>query len=227
MLDNRLAAVAAFVPLNVNVADIGTDHGYLAMELFRREAGRRVIAADKNSGPCEAARRSFAESGLDGDIEVRQGDGLAALSAGEVDMVCIAGMGGRLITDILAAQPAVFRMLKGAVLQPQGGADILRRWLYEQGWHVEDESLAKVDGRIYQIILAEVGKEAMPKEMELLLGPVLVERKPQLFKEFVEGHIEACEKILQGIKRSSQPDVEKINFIEKEIEELKKYNYYS
>ena len=32
ILDDRLEAVAGFVPADCKVADIGTDHGYLAME---------------------------------------------------------------------------------------------------------------------------------------------------------------------------------------------------
>ena len=37
ILDDRLEAVAGFVPAGCKVADIGTDHGYLAMELYKRD----------------------------------------------------------------------------------------------------------------------------------------------------------------------------------------------
>ena len=37
-LDARLAAVAAFVPQGSRVADIGTDHGYLAVALVEHYA---------------------------------------------------------------------------------------------------------------------------------------------------------------------------------------------
>ena len=61
ILDDRLEAVAGFVPADCKVADIGTDHGYLAMELYKRDKRRTVIAAVKNAGPCQAANHIFVD----------------------------------------------------------------------------------------------------------------------------------------------------------------------
>lgn len=220
MLDDRLEAVAAFVGSGASVADIGTDHGYLAMELKRRDGSRRVIAADKNGGPCRAARKTLGENGMEQAVEVRQGDGLAALAAGEVDTVCIAGMGGKLIADILAARPEVFDRLECAVLQPQNAFVVLRGWLYEHGWHIADEALAKVDGRVYQIIRAVPGRVAMPPRKELLIGPVLLQKRPELFREHVENNLEALAKVLTGMRKGSSPDRQRLQELEKDMEEL-------
>lgn len=220
MLDDRLEAVAAFVEAGAAVADIGTDHGYLAMELKRRDSSRRVIAADKNGGPCGAARKTLRENGMEQAVEVRQGDGLTALAAGEVDTVCIAGMGGKLITDILAARPEVFAGLKCVVLQPQNAFGVLRGWLYEHGWHIEDEALAKVDGRVYQIIRAVPGKAAMPPGQELLIGPVLLKKRPELFQEHVENNLEALAKVMAGMRKGSSPDRKRLQELEKDMEKL-------
>ena len=43
MMD-RLEAVFDIVPLAESIADIGTDHGYLAVELIVRGKAKRVIA---------------------------------------------------------------------------------------------------------------------------------------------------------------------------------------
>lgn len=220
MLDARLEAVARFVPAGCRVADIGTDHAYLAMELYRRDTSRQVIAADKNGGPCQAARKTLAEAGLGEQIQVRQGDGLAAVRPEEVDTVCIAGMGGKLITDILAAEPAVFAALETAVLQPQNGFSVLRQWLYEHNWHIQAESLAKVDGRIYQIMLAKPGKAEMPDNLDLLLGPVLRQQGHELWQEHVTMNIEALQKIIAGLKRGSQANVEKLQDLERQVSQM-------
>ena len=220
ILDARLEAVASFVPPGGAVADIGTDHGYLAMELYLRDKTRQVIAADLNAGPCQAARHTLLEAGLDKIIDVRQGNGLAALQTGEVDTVCIAGMGGKLIADILAAQPEIFAGLRTAVLQPQNGYAVLRQWLYSHGWHIEDEALAQVDGRVYQIIKALPGEMAMPGEMELRLGPVLLAKRPRLFREHIENNLQACHKVLAGLQKSSAPDMKRMADLQKDIEEL-------
>lgn len=220
ILDDRLEAVAGFVPPGCKVADIGTDHGYLAVELYQRDNARLVIAADKNAGPCQAARHTLSENGLTGCIQVRQGDGLGALMPREVDTVCIAGMGGKLISDILEAEPDVRQGLDCLVLQPQNAYSLLRRWLYEHGWHIEDEALAQVEGRVYQIIKARAGRAAMPSELALKLGPVLLAKKPALFARHVENNLASCQKILHGLRKSEVPDRERIMKLEAEIAEL-------
>lgn len=220
ILDDRLEAVAGFVPAGCKVADIGTDHGYLAMELYKRDKKRTVIAADKNAGPCQAASHTLAEAGLTDCIQVRQGDGLKALAVGEADTVCIAGMGGKLISDILAAEPEVLAGLSCLVLQPQNAYSLLRRWLYEHNWHIADEALAQVDGRVYQIIKAERGQAEIPSELALKLGPVLLEKRPKLFANHVENNLISCHKVLAGLQKSAEPDRERIQQVEAEIAEL-------
>jgi len=223
MLDDRLQAVADFVPLASTVADIGTDHGYLAIELFKINSTRRVIAADLNAGPCQAARRTISEAGFSEVIEVRQGDGLAALTPGEVDTVCIAGMGGKLEADILEARPDVTAKLQCLVLQPQNGFEYLRGWLYDHNWHIEDERLSKVDGRVYQIIKAIQGHKEPLTEAELILGPVLIKKRPVLFAEHVQNNIEQLDKIRQGLQKGGSNTKDKLTEIEARIKLLEEY----
>lgn len=223
MLDDRLQAVADFVPDDSSVADIGTDHGYLAIELFKTNNARRVIAADLNAGPCQAARRTISEAGFSDSIEVRQGDGLAAINPGEVDTVCIAGMGGKLEADILEARPEVTARLQCLVLQPQNGFEYLRGWLYDHNWHIEDEKLAKVDGRVYQIITATQGKKEPLTEAELILGPILIKKRPALFADHVQNNIEQLDKIRQGLRKGGSHTREKLAEIERRIKLLEAY----
>ena len=95
-LDDRLQALADFVPEGARAADIGTDHGYLAVALLQQGKANFVVAGDKNRGPYEAAKRTVHEYAISEEqISVRLGDGLEVVKPGEVDTVCIAGMGGR------------------------------------------------------------------------------------------------------------------------------------
>ena len=48
-LGDRLQALADFVPQGSRVADIGTDHGYLAVELVKSGKAKFVVASDKNN----------------------------------------------------------------------------------------------------------------------------------------------------------------------------------
>lgn len=203
-LDARLQAVAAFVPSGSRAVDIGTDHAYLALSLQQERGAASVIAADKNAGPCEAARHTLREAGLEDVIPVRQGDGLAVLKPGEVDTICIAGMGGQLIKEILAAEPAVLAGTQRLVLQPMNAAENLRRWLYTAGWHIADEALAADDGRLYEIIVPVPGRVAMPEEVLLSIGPVLWEKKPPLLREHIEALLGREKRVADGMGKSER-----------------------
>ena len=201
-LDGRLAAVAALVPRGARAADVGTDHAYLAIALLNEQDVETVIATDKNEGPCAAARRTISASGFTNRVQVRLGDGLAPLSPGEVDTVCIAGMGGGLIASILAAGAEVLTEVSRLVLQPMNDAAALRQWLYDNGWHIVEESLATADGRLYEIIAAEPGTEETPEPWLLTLGPVLWRDRPPLFARHAEAQTERLRRILYGMEKS-------------------------
>lgn len=203
-LDARLAAVAAFVPQGSRVADIGTDHGYLAAALVEEGRAPFVIASDLPVGPCEAARRTVRAEGLEDRIEVRQGDGLTVLQPGEVDTVCIAGMGGALMTEILAAAPEVWKSLTTLVLQPMTGEEELRRYLYAHAWHVADETLVVADDRLYTVIRAARGHRKMPDDVTLAIGPVLLTRKDERLRQHIESQLFLARRAAAGMEKSER-----------------------
>ena len=67
-MDSRLNAIMNFVPVGSRVADIGTDHGYLAIELIKRNIATFVIASDKNAGPLAAAQKNIKEASIDSKV---------------------------------------------------------------------------------------------------------------------------------------------------------------
>ena len=205
-LDARLQAVLDFVPEGGAVADIGTDHGYLAAALIEEGRAEHVIASDLNLGPCEAARRTVREQNLREQIEVRQGDGLTVLAPGEAQTACIAGMGGVLMTEILEDAPLVVKKLKALVLQPMNGEYELRHYLYQHSWHVADETLVVADDRIYTVIRAEKGRRKMPDPLTLEIGPVLWEKKPEpeLLRHHIESLLFATRRAAAGMEKSER-----------------------
>ncbi len=223
-LDHRLQALADFVRKDLPAADIGTDHGYLAAELIQSGTCPHVIATDKNEGPCLAARRTVRDSGLEGRIEIRMGDGLQPIRPKEVSVICIAGMGGRLITEILAASPTVTSAAEQLVLQPMNGGAGLRHWLYESGWYAEDECLAESDGRIYEIISAAKGFREMPEEILLEIGPCIWQKKPPLLHRYMQERLTRLQRALDGIKQSTQADKnERLSEFSRKVKKMEEY----
>ena len=202
MKDSRLNAVKNFVRQGSKVADIGTDHAYLPIELVESKKVLKVIASDKNFFP------------LENFIEVRQGDGLKILQVGEVDTICISGMGGILIAEILKADAEILNSVSQLVLQPMNAADELKNFLQEVGWLVADEDLAEEGGIIYEIICAVKN----PAEV----SAVSKKNNSPLLKKFYAQKIEKLEKIEVEMKKSSAAvHTEKFIELQKKILELK------
>lgn len=191
-MDSRMTAVLNFVETGSRVADIGADHGYLSIELIISGRASKVIATEKNIHPFEAAQKNISAAGLDGVIDIRLGDGLQVLSAGEVDTICIAGMGGALIKKILDDAPEVVKSARRLILQPMNGAEKIRVWLAENNWQIADEDLAESAGIIYEIICAE--KNPVPKIFKRETSPLL--------KKFLAQRVEKLQRVLDEMSKS-------------------------
>ena len=210
MTDSRLNTIINFVPPNSRVADIGTDHGYLPIELVKQKKSFQVIATDKNFYPALAAKKNISSAGFEKNSEVRQGDGLKVLQTGEVEIICIAGMGGKLISEILAASTEIVNSAEKLILQPMNAADYLKIFLSENNWLIEDEDLAEENGIIYEIICAT-------KKTELIKRPTKKETSP-LLKKFYAQKIEKLQRVLNEMKKSSiAVTTEKFLNLQKEI----------
>ena len=159
-MDSRIKAVMNFVRAGSRVADVGADHGYLSIELIKNNLASKVIATEKNLHPFEALSKNI--SGVNG-IEARLGDGLQVLSAGEVDTICIAGMGGGLMIKILEESPEVVQGARRLILQPMNDTKKIREYLAGKNFTIIDEDLAESAGIIYEIICAE--KNSQPEEI--------------------------------------------------------------
>ncbi|MBR3621722.1 MAG: SAM-dependent methyltransferase [Selenomonadaceae bacterium] len=203
-LDERLSAVAKFVRQGAKLIDIGTDHAKLPIYLTETGKISFAIASDKNEGPLFFARENINRAGLGDKISVRLGDGLLSVQAGEVDTIVVAGMGGALIKEILSLSPLVLKSVESLILQPMNEGNALRKWLYENDFYIEDETLAKEDGRIYEIISAKHGQRDMPSKFELLFGPVIFKSKTEMLKERILEFAEKERKKLRGMEKSEK-----------------------
>lgn len=186
-LTPRLAAVAALVPACHCMADIGTDHAYVPMDLVRKHRVEHAVASDIHKGPLDIARRHIGENRLSQWIETRLGGGLETLQPGECEGVVIAGMGGLMICDILANSPETAGALSWAVLQPMNHSADLRIWLAEHGWKITKEKLAREDWHIYDILYVEHGDMLVPSPLDAELGVTSMRREDSLFPELVKS----------------------------------------
>lgn len=148
----RLQTVASFVPKGTNLGDIGTDHAYLPIALYETQQILKAVAIDVHEGPYRSALAAVKARHLEAIIDVRFGDGLMPLESGEVNVLTLAGMGGKTMLDILSARPDVLEPVHDLILQPQGSEGVLRLALLGDGWRLKAEKLVEEDGRIYVVM---------------------------------------------------------------------------
>lgn len=163
-LSKRLEMVASFVPRGSSVADIGTDHGYVPIELVRRGTASGAIAMDVRHGPLMRAKAHVKEAGLEAFIEVRLSDGLKRLEPGEADCVIIAGMGGDLMIHIMEEGHRLWKDMKYWVLSPQSHQEKVRRFLLEHSFTIRRDRMLKEDGKFYTVLA--VTRENGPEKPE-------------------------------------------------------------
>lgn len=115
--------------------DIGSDHGGLLRRLLIDGHVQQGIAVEVNLTPYQNSLRALKHHNAD----VRLGNGLTVIAAGEMQSLSIAGMGGRTMTKILDAHPE--RVCPWLFLQPNKDWARVRRWAYESHFHLVQENL--------------------------------------------------------------------------------------
>ncbi len=140
-----------------SIADIGTDHAYVPIELVRSGRCRRAAATDIRKGPAQTARNHINRYGL--DIDVRVGAGLSVIGAGEFGEIIIAGMGGKMICSILEADEEKAKSSR-LILQPMNAQYEMRKFLVSHGYNIISEDLALEGFKVYNLIVCGGGPAA-------------------------------------------------------------------
>jgi len=156
-LSKRLQKIIEMVPCGASVADIGTDHGFVPIALYKSGKIQSAIAMDVVKGPLDRAKEHIKNENLEGKIQVRLSDGLEKLEPGEADTIVIAGMGGALIKRIISAKDVRELGIKSMVLGPQSEIEDLRRYLINDlNCVIEYEDFLEEDGKYYTLMRVSV-----------------------------------------------------------------------
>lgn len=198
-LSKRLSTVAAFVPQDAVLLDVGSDHAYLPIALLEKNKIEWAIAGEVVEGPYQSAVKNVESSALSDKIEVRLADGLEALNPSDkVTVITICGMGGRLIADILDAGKDKLKDVQRLVLQPNNREDDLRSWLQANGFAIIEETIMTENNKHYEIIVAEHGEMTL-SHRELRFGPKLLGHQTDSFHQKWERELAKLDHALASI----------------------------
>ena len=228
-LDLRLQTAAEFVKEGSIAADVGTDHGYLICYLVNEGIVKHGFATDINIKPLESARALIKEMDLEEEIETVLTDGLEGLPEDEIDEVIICGMGGETICGILEKADWVKSEMVHLVLQPMSRADILRKWLCENGWKIDEERAVEVEKHLYTVMSASfIGGSEIPEKFYCLTGE-LARNNDEYSIKYLRWQANIQRGIAEGLLRSEKEKghalmhIQLADMIEEQAEEMENY----
>lgn len=204
-ISDRLLACAGFIAPGDRVADIGCDHGYLAIHALTTGLASSVIAADIGEGPLQSALHNAVKYGVRDKIEFYLSDGVRNIPRDFNTLVC-AGMGGDTMIHILESAPWLRKRQYRMILQCQSKTPMLRQYLSEVGWRITEEAVLR-DGRFLYTIMEVVWEPDYPQltAVECYFPPALLENPgadlPAYYQWVVRGLEIATEHQNDGEKK--------------------------
>ena len=193
-LSLRLQAIADMIPTSI-VADVGSDHGKLMIDLF--ESGKIIhgYAIENKKGPYERLVKSLKEKHLEEYIVPLFSDGISDLPLC-VETVVIAGMGGLSIIDILKSHKEKLKNVQTIIIDAHNNVKEARLEISKLGYVIAEEKMVKENNIYYEIIKFIKGEVAIYSEEDLEYGPSLRKEQSVLFKEKYQNRLNEISLIL-------------------------------
>ena len=201
-LSDRLLACCNYVKRGDRVADVGCDHGYLGIYLLTNGIAKSVIESDVAEGPLQSAMRNAVKYGTKNKMSFHLSDGVKDIPRDFDTLVC-AGMGADTIISILSAAPWLQDRKYRLILQCQSKRPELRQWLYDTGYRINRETLAKDGKFVYTImeVVFDPGHGITPAETYITRQ--LLEDDHPLLPEYYERVKHGVELTVFGMKRAN------------------------
>lgn len=169
MLKKRLQLIHDIFDNEVSV-DIGADHGFLTIALLQSNKTSSAEIVEVNQGPYDNSLLNVKKNGYENNVKLHLGDGLKPFNESFESNygIIVAGMGGKLIADILFNNPSVLGEAT-LYLQPNNSERYLRQQLIKHGFKIISDLLVDDMGIIYTVLVAKKGTQTL-NEVELSYG---------------------------------------------------------
>lgn len=196
-----MQAVYREISLSKTVADIGTDHGLLPLQLLKNKVCENVIVTDISRPSLEKAEKLLLKHGFSDRFKALAGDGLDVLLDGEADSIVIAGMGGLEIMTMLKKHLHRFES-SVFVLQPMKNTSELRIFLTQNGMSIQKDFIVLDRGKFYSILVTRQGEDALT-ETERFFGRTDLTEPSEDFLCYLSFQENKLSKLLQKINAES------------------------
>ena len=217
-ISKRLLACAAFVEPGQRVADVGTDHGYLAIDLLQSRRASRVLAADVAEQPLARAMENARRFGVREGLSFHLCDGVRGLPR-DFDVLLMAGLGAETMVGILRSGPWLRGGRYRLVLQCQSSQNELRQYLSEHGWEITREEPVRDGKFLYTVLEAKPGCQSLTPGQHFASHALLASGSP-LVGEYLAFCRQAVEKVVLGLTGLGGPKYEYYSAALKELREM-------
>lgn len=216
-LTKRLAMAADLVPQCEVLADVGTDHGYLAVWLLQSGKAQKVFASDIGEGPLRSTKETAERFGLEDTLQPILADGLNYPGAEQAEVITICGMGGETMISILSAAPWT-KQNRTLILQPQSKLTELENWLKREGYSIENARLCLDAGKCYLALSVLGGGKWVNRAEDWLLH-----NRDPLLDDYLSREIQKTDRALHGIKQAADDQSSAVFALETRMQALQRF----
>jgi len=181
-LSPRLLDIYKAIDFNIgDFLDIGSDHGYLPIYLYKNEYSYKIYASENKLGPFNRLRKEVDKYNC--QIECLYGDGLEVYLP-NIKQVCISGMGGNNIVKILSSKN--LNNISYLIIEPQSDFYLVRKYLYEHNFKCKDEFYIKEKSHYYPVMIYINGKDqSIYTSFEFEYGKIALNKKDKVLLEYL------------------------------------------
>lgn len=192
ILSKRLETIIYLVDQGENVADIGSDHGFIVIELINRNIAASCLAVENKIGPYNNLVKN---TSLIKNIKTSLSDGLKEVDK-QFSTVIIAGMGFNTIKEIINDSIEKLDFIDTFIIDSHTLTYELRKFMSEIGYFIKDEQCLIENKIFYEIIKFQKGQKVY-SEVELKYGPILLNNRSEDFMTHYSNQIEKLKSLVR------------------------------
>lgn len=192
ILSKRLETIIYLVDQGENVADIGSDHGFIVIELINRNIAASCLAVENKIGPYTNLVKN---TSLIKNIKTSLSDGLKEVDK-QFSTVIIAGMGFNTIKEIINDSIEKLDFIDTFIIDSHTLTYELRKFMSEIGYFIKDEQCLIENKIFYEIIKFQKGHKEY-SEVELKYGPILLNNRSEDFMTHYSNQIEKLKSLVR------------------------------
>ena len=205
-ISKRLEAISSLIPINSSIIDIGCDHAMLDIYLMQKKIIKSAIATDINNNALNNAKENIKKYNYENVIDTRLGNGLDTLNPNDhVNTIVISGMGAHTIVGILKNNSNKLKKIDNLIIQSNTKLEFLRKEITKLNYIIADEIILEDNKKTYIIIKFVKGKKKYSKK-ELYFGPILLNKKDKLFKEYCNKELSKLNIYLKLLPKNNLVD---------------------